>query len=393
MHSTGGSERSAAEVANKLAGAAPTDSPNADKPDDGARQFEVLRLDGVTRAFGATDALRDFNITIRGGEFVAFLGPSGSGKSTALNCLAGLLPLTAGEIWLDDRRIDTLPPERRGFAMVFQNYALFPHLDVRRNVGFGLRMRKVPKQEMKRRVDEALTLVRLAHKADSHPAQLSGGEQQRVAIARAVVCEPPLVLMDEPLSNLDAKLRLEMRTEIRRLHQDLGLTTVYVTHDQHEALSLADRIVILRNGVVEQEGTPSEVYIEPQTDFVAGFLGYRNALTGNVVESHGRQTTVAVGDLRLVGTCPEVMPVGDAVVRIRPDDLMVCDGDDAGPNRIPLLVKVVEYGGREFVVEGVTPAGQRLYFMASQAPRLGDSVIVAVDPENVRVFSPTEDGG
>ncbi len=378
-------------MADQLEGSARTDPSVADKPDDGERQFRELRLDGVTRAFGAADALHDLSITIRGGEFVAFLGPSGSGKSTALNCLAGLLPLTAGEIWLDDRRIDTLPPEQRGFAMVFQNYALFPHLDVRRNVGFGLRMRKVPKQETNRRVEEALTLVRLSHKADSRPAQLSGGEQQRVAIARAIVCEPPLVLMDEPLSNLDAKLRLEMRTEIRRLHQDLGLTTIYVTHDQHEALSLADRIVILRNGVVEQAGTPSEVYIEPQTDFVAGFLGYRNALTGNVTESRGRQTTVAVGDLRLMGTSPDAMPTGDAVVRIRPDDLMVCDGAEPGPNRIPLLVEVVEYGGREFVVEGVTPAGQRLYFMASEAPRLGDSVTVAVEPENVRVFAPTEE--
>ena len=378
-------------MADQLEGSARTDPPVADKPDDGDRQFRELRLDGVTRAFGATDALHDLSITIRGGEFVAFLGPSGSGKSTALNCLAGLLPLTAGEIWLDDRRIDTLPPEQRGFAMVFQNYALFPHLDVRRNVGFGLRMRKVPKQETNRRVEEALTLVRLSHKADSHPAQLSGGEQQRVAIARAIVCEPPLVLMDEPLSNLDAKLRLEMRTEIRRLHQDLGLTTIYVTHDQHEALSLADRIVILRNGVVEQAGTPSEVYIEPETDFVAGFLGYRNALTGNVDESHGRQTTVLVGDLRLVGKSPAAMPTGDAVVRIRPDDLMVCNGGGTGPNRIPLLIEVVEYGGREFVVEGVTPAGQRLYFMASEAPRLGDSVTVAVEPENVRVFAPTEE--
>ncbi|MEJ7741162.1 MAG: TOBE domain-containing protein [Nocardioidaceae bacterium] len=198
--------------------------------------------------------------------------------------------------------------------------------------------------------------------------------------------------MDEPLSNLDAKLRLEMRTEIRRLHQDLGLTTVFVTHDQHEALSLADRIVILSRGVVEQVGTPAEVYTEPQTDFVASFMGYRNALTGDVVGSQGQQTTVAVGDLRLVGTCPGTVPTGSAVVRIRPDDLMICDGGEPGPNRIPLLVEVVEYGGREFVVEGVAPAGQRLYFMASEAPRLGDSVVVAVEPEKVRVFSPTEEG-
>ncbi len=379
-------------MAAETRGSVRTDVSDTGHLDERDRQFRELRLDRVTRAFGATDALRDFSITIRGGEFVAFLGPSGSGKSTALNCLSGLLPLTSGEIWLDDRRIDTLPPERRGFAMVFQNYALFPHLDVRRNVGFGLRMRQVPKPDTDRRVQEALTLVQLSHKADSHPAQLSGGEQQRVAIARAIVCEPPLVLMDEPLSNLDAKLRLEMRTEIRRLHQDLGLTTVYVTHDQHEALSLADRIVILRRGVVEQVGVPSEVYTEPQTDFVAGFVGYRNALHGNVVESHDRQTTVAVDDLRLVGMSPTAKSDGDAVVRIRPDDLVVCHGGEHGPNQIPLEVEVVEYGGREFVVEGVTPAGRRLYFTASEALRPGDSVTVAVDPDQVRVFSPTEEG-
>ncbi len=377
-------------MADKVQGTVRTDVP--DNLDERDRQFRELRLDGVTRAFGTTDALRDFTITIGGGEFVAFLGPSGSGKSTALNCLSGLLPLTSGEIWLDDRRIDTLPPERRGFAMVFQNYALFPHLDVRRNVGFGLRMRKVPKAETDRRVEEALALVQLSHKADSHPAQLSGGEQQRVAIARAIVCEPPLVLMDEPLSNLDAKLRLEMRTEIRRLHQDLDLTTVYVTHDQHEALSLADRIVILRQGVVEQVGAPSQVYTEPQTDFVAGFIGYRNALPGNVVESHGRQTNVAVGDLRLIGTSPATMSEGNAVVRIRPDDLVVCHGGEPAHNQIPLKVEVVEYGGREFVVEGVTAAGQRLYFTASEALRPGDSVTVAVDPDQVRVFPPAEEG-
>lgn len=373
-------------------GSVRTDSPQTGNLDERDRQFRELRLDAVTRAFGATDALLDFSITIQGGEFVAFLGPSGSGKSTALNCLSGLLQLTSGEIWLDDRRIDTLAPERRGFAMVFQNYSLFPHLDVRRNVGFGLRMRKVSKTDTDRRVQEALALVQLSHKVDSHPAQLSGGEQQRVAIARAIVCEPPLVLMDEPLSNLDAKLRLEMRTEIRRLHQDLGLTTVYVTHDQHEALSLADRIVILRRGVVEQVGVPSQVYTEPQTDFVAGFIGYRNALPGNVVRSHGRQTTVAVDDLRLVGTSPAAMPAGDAVVRIRPDDFMVCQAGEQGPNQIPLKVEVVEYGGREFVVEGVTTGGQRLYFTASEALRLGDSVTVAVDPDLVRVFSPTAGG-
>ena len=188
-----------------------------------AGHFEQLRVQRVSRRFGDRLALDALDLTISGGEFVALLGQSGCGKSTALNCIAGLLPLTDGSIWLDDRRIDTIPPERRGFGMVFRNYALFPHMSVRRNVGFGLRMRGVGRDETRSRVDEALRLVQLSGYADRLPGQLSGGQQQRVAIARAVVIEPPLVLMDEPLSNLDAALRLEMRTEIRRLHQSLGI--------------------------------------------------------------------------------------------------------------------------------------------------------------------------
>jgi putative spermidine/putrescine transport system ATP-binding protein len=251
------------------------------------RHFAELRLAGVSRAFGEHVALHPLDLTIAGGEFVALLGPSGCGKSTALNCIAGLLPLTSGTIEMDGRRIDTLPPEKRGFGMVFQNYALFPHMTARRNVGFGLAMRKVPKAEAERRVDEVLRLTRLTEHAHKHPPQLSGGQQQRVAIARAIVLEPPLVLMDEPLSNLDAALRLEMRGEIRRLHQSLGLTTLYVTHDQEEALSLADRLVVLRDGRVSQIGTPAELYERPAGAYVAGFMGYRNMLTLSAVEAGG----------------------------------------------------------------------------------------------------------
>ncbi|WP_328447398.1 ABC transporter ATP-binding protein [Amycolatopsis sp. NBC_00438] len=253
--------------------------------------FEQLRLDGVSRSFGTANALQGLDLAITRGEFVALLGPSGCGKSTALNCLAGLLPLTGGSIWLDDTRIDGRPPEQRGFGMVFQNYALFPHLSVRANVGFGLRMRKVARAEARRRVDEALRLVQLTDHAAKFPAQLSGGQQQRVAIARAVVLEPAVVLMDEPLSNLDAKLRLEMRMEIRRLHQTLGLTTVYVTHDQEEALSLADRLVVLREGAVQQIGTPEEVYAQPVNSYVASFMGYRNLLDLTITSATGLGTT------------------------------------------------------------------------------------------------------
>src|SRR6202048_1828342 len=216
--------------------------------------FTELRLDHVTRRFAgaggkAFNALDELTLTVKRGEFIALLGPSGCGKSTALNCIAGLLSLSGGSIWLDQTRIDTLPPEKRGFGMVFQNYALFPHMSVLDNVGFGLKMRGVAKSEAARRAYEALQMVQLVGQEKKLPGQLSGGQQQRVAIARAIVIEPALVLMDEPLSNLDAKLRIETRAEIRRIHRQLGRATIYVTHDQDEALSLADRIVVMKDGV------------------------------------------------------------------------------------------------------------------------------------------------
>jgi putative spermidine/putrescine transport system ATP-binding protein len=221
-----------------------------------SREFRELRLDRMSRDFGQVRALRDVTLTVKRGEFVALLGPSGCGKSTALNCIAGLLAVTGGAIWLDDQRLDAMGPEDRGFGMVFQNYALFPHMTVRRNIGFGLATQRRPRGEIARRVEEAIALVRLGGQGEKLPGQLSGGQQQRVAIARAIVVEPPLVLMDEPLSNLDAKLRLEMRAEIRRIHAMLGSSTIYVTHDQEEALSLADRIVVLIDGQMRQVGTP-----------------------------------------------------------------------------------------------------------------------------------------
>ena len=221
--------------------------------------FSELRLDHVTRRFAgaggkAFNALDELTLTVRRGEFICLLGPSGCGKSTALNCIAGLMNLSGGSIWLDEMRIDTLPPEKRGFGMVFQNYALFPHMSVEKNIGFGLRMRGIGGSEAATRVARALKMVQLGGQAHKLPGQLSGGQQQRVAIARAIVIEPPLILMDEPLSNLDAKLRIETRAEIRRIHRELDRATIYVTHDQEEALSLADRIVVMKDGVVQQIG-------------------------------------------------------------------------------------------------------------------------------------------
>jgi len=362
----------------------PSSARASKRPDS---QLGRLILRGVSRAYGAHTALHPLDLEITGGEFIALLGPSGCGKTTALNCLAGLLPLTAGEIELDGRRVDTLPPEKRGFGMVFQNYALFPHLTVRANVAFGLKMRGVAKSEIERRVAEVLSLVRLTEHAAKHPAQLSGGQQQRVAIARAIVTEPALVLMDEPLSNLDAALRLAMRGEIRRIHQDFGLTTVYVTHDQEEALSLADRLVVLHDGgVLIQLRRRADLAEHPADPHVAAFMGYRNLLPLTVSSADGT-TAVAEGDgLRVVGTPAGEPPAAgrQVLVAIRPEDLRVAaEGESAIGEAV---AEIVEYHGRVLHVEAATDQGRRLHLKAHETVRPGDRLRVAVDAERALVF-------
>ncbi len=320
---------------------------------------------------------------------MALLGPSGCGKSTALNCIAGLLPLTGGSIWMDDKRIDVVAPEQRGFGMVFQSYALFPHMTVRKNIGFGLRMRKVAKAETARRVDEAIALVQLQDHADKVPGQLSGGQQQRVAIARAIALEPSVVLMDEPLSNLDAKLRLEMRMEIRRLHQSLGLTTVYVTHDQEEALSLADRLVVLREGMAQQVGTPEEVYDQPANRYVAGFMGYRNMIELDVTHAHSSTEQVHLDGhgVALTGVNRSAGEGGRAIAAVRPEDLVVGDGDG---NRLEVVTEIVEYHGREQSVQARLADGAPIYFRTHDRLAPGDAVTLTVPTQRVLVFSADE---
>jgi putative spermidine/putrescine transport system ATP-binding protein len=350
------------------------------------QSFRTLRLDKVGRAFGSMHALRDVSFEVNRGEFVALLGPSGCGKSTALNCIAGLLPTTSGAIWLDDRRIDTLSPEERGFGMVFQNYALFPHMTVRDNVGFGLKMQKRPKQEIARRVDQALATVRLESQADKLPGQMSGGQQQRVAIARAIAIEPPLVLMDEPLSNLDAKLRLEMRQEIRRIHQDLGSITIYVTHDQDEALSLADRIVVLRDGVIRQIGAPEDLYQRPDLLDVADFMGFRNRVAGRVVARDGDRVTLDIGGVRVTGVARSEIGA-EAVAAIRPDDLV------AETEGIEATVEIIEYRGRHFFGQARGPGGAELFFRAPQRLAAGETIHLAAPVDRVLIYADASAAG
>ena len=350
-------------------------------------QFEMLELDGVGREFAGVAALSDLNLRIAKGEFVSLLGPSGCGKSTALNCISGLLPPTSGSVNLDGQAIHNVPPERRGFGMVFQNYALFPHLNVRENVGFGLRMQRLPKSQVAPRVEKALDRVQLLSLGNRRPGQLSGGQQQRVAIARALVLEPQLMLMDEPLSNLDAKLRREMRTEIRRLHDDLGLTTIYVTHDQEEALSLSDRIVVLRDGTTQQVGTPDQVFMHPANAFVAGFMGYRNSFSMTLSRASGLPILSGEG-LQLESTGVDEVMDGPVEVRIRPDDV----DPQLHVNQLQVLCDVVEYQGKHFEVLGRLPSGQEVLLRTSEPVKPGDTITCGVSPDRVLVFPKDTEG-
>jgi putative spermidine/putrescine transport system ATP-binding protein len=352
--------------------------------------FSELRLEAVTRRFPgaggkAFNALSELTMTIKRGEFIALLGPSGCGKSTALNCIAGLLQLSGGSIKLDEMRIDVLPPEQRGFGMVFQNYALFPHMSVEKNVGFGLKMRGVAATDIAPRVAKALKMVQLTGQENKLPGQLSGGQQQRVAIARAIVIEPPLILMDEPLSNLDAKLRIETRAEIRRIHVELGRATIYVTHDQDEALSLADRIVVMKEGAAQQIAPPHDVYAQPANLSVARFMGYRNVLELDVVSAEGERVTLSGPDIRLAGTRKMPLAGKRAAVAFRPEEAVLVDAAVA-TNAIAGRVANVEYCGRDSLIDVKTPGGTVLYVRSVRQPGLGDSVGVQVPVERALVY-------
>lgn len=296
-----------------------------------------LTLESLTKTYPGQHgaAVRGIDLTVERGSMLAVLGPSGCGKSTTLRMIAGLVTPTSGRVLVDGRDITGIPVHRRDMGMVFQSYALFPHLDVARNVSFGLEMRKVPRAEQDERVAQALDLVRLGHLADRRVAQLSGGQQQRVALARALVVRPTLLLLDEPLSNLDAQLRGEMRDEIRRIQQETGITAVFVTHDQHEALSMADRVAVLNQGRLEQLGTPEDVYERPAGRFVARFVGRANLIDGQVTGTDGSRTVVELPGVGRVPALGDPRPSGQrAGVLLRPHRIALApapaDGTTAG---------------------------------------------------------------
>ncbi|EKS70727.1 MULTISPECIES: ABC transporter ATP-binding protein [Caballeronia] len=291
-----------------------------------------ISFSGVSKSYdGAHYVVEDLNLDVRKGEFLSLLGPSGSGKTTTLMMLAGFETPTQGEIRLDGRRLDDKPPHQRDIGMVFQNYALFPHLTIAENVAFPLSVRRVSRAEQKTRVKRALEMIELPHLASRRPSQLSGGQQQRVALARALVFEPSVVLMDEPLGALDKRLRETMQYEIMRLHRELSLTIVYVTHDQAEALTMSDRVAVFSDGRIQQAATPSELYENAQNAFVANFVGENNGLTGRVASANGEWATLALSDGSVIrGRCEHGLRAGDeAMLALRPERAHIPGTEDA----------------------------------------------------------------
>jgi iron(III) transport system ATP-binding protein len=295
-----------------------------------------ITIDRVTKRFGSFVALKSVCVHIQPGELFFLLGPSGCGKTTLLRCIAGFHAPESGSIHIGERDITHVPPHKRNTGMVFQHYALWPHLTLAENIAFGLEMRKISKSEIQHRVMEALALVHLEDRAKAKPNQLSGGQQQRVALARALVIKPQCILLDEPLSNLDANLRLEMRSEIRRICKQAGLTAIYVTHDQKEALSIADRIAIMRDGIIEQIGTPEEIYRKPLNRFVAGFIGEANFIPGTIQNSSGTTITVETACGIFVARKPsQAFALKEEVVLcIRPENIRFEKPGSDLPNRL-----------------------------------------------------------
>lgn len=312
--------------------------PLANKDDSGT---PALRITGLSKTFGTFTALRDIDLAIEKGEFVCFLGPSGCGKTTLLRAIAGLDSQDYGTIEQNGHDISSLPVHRRDFGIVFQSYALFPNLSVARNVGYGLRSAGLSRAQRNSRVTELLATVGLEGQAGKYPAQLSGGQQQRVALARALAPSPGLLLLDEPLSALDAQVRLHLRDQLRQLQRDLGVTTIMVTHDQDEALAIADRIVVMQQGQIEQTGTPEEVFTNPATPFVAGFLGDMNFIPA-VVSDDG----ISVGETVFQAHDTNGFDPGDHIsMCIRPADIIVGELPENTPNRLNATVETISFRG------------------------------------------------
>ena len=342
-----------------------------------------LRLENITKRYGVATVIEGLSLAIADGEFMVLVGPSGCGKSTLLRMIAGLEEITAGDLLIGGARTNDVPPQRRDIAMVFQSYALFPHMSVRRNIDFGPRVRREPREQAEREVARATDILNLSEYLDRRPAQLSGGQRQRVAMGRAIVRDPQVFLFDEPLSNLDAKLRVQMRTEIKALHQKLGTTIVYVTHDQIEAMTMADRIVVMNDGRIEQVGTPLELYDRPETLFTAGFIG-APAMSFLDGQAESGEAVRLADDTRLPVVSGHLVPGQGVTVGLRPESYR---RDDDGP--LVLTVGVVEPTGPEIHVFGhLAGAPVRAVFRERVLPRPGEILRLSVAPGEVHLFDP-----
>ena len=350
---------------------------------------EYLRLDGIEKSFGSFAALRHIDLTVERGEFVCFLGPSGCGKTTLLRIIAGLETQSAGSIRQGDRDISRLPPAERDYGIVFQSYALFPNLSISDNVAYGLVNRKVPRKAIAERVDELLKLVGLPGSGARFPAQLSGGQQQRIALARALATSPGLLLLDEPLSALDALERVRLRQEIRSLQRKLGVTTIMVTHDQEEALSMADRIVVMNHGVIEQIGTPLEIYRDPTSAFVADFVGKINVLAGKL--HPGRRLEIGSGRFACEHDTDDAR---DVKVYLRPEDVLARPIAPGDSNVFSGAIDKIEFLGSYCLVRVNSPEiGPQpvtvylsLNYLAEQGLEVGSQLPLRLLPERMRFF-------
>jgi len=351
-------------------------------------------LKDLGKKFDEVVAVRDVNLTVKDQEFMVLVGPSGCGKSTTLRMIAGLEEITSGEIFIGDRLVNDLPPKDRDIAMVFQNYALYPHMTVYDNMAFGLKMRKFPKPEIDKRVREAAQMLGIQELLGRKPRQLSGGQRQRVAVGRAIVRHPQVFLFDEPLSNLDAKLRVQMRVELKRLHDRLETTAIYVTHDQVEAMTLGDRVVVMKDGLVQQVGDPLGIYSKPRNRFVAGFIGSpaMNFVECNVVGSNGNLSVASTGGL-LVGV-PESQKAAleryrgkPVTLGVRPEDIREVTGDSPKGYRFNAMVEVVEPLGNEILLDvKVGPTSLVARVPPTSRVRMHQQVELSMNPDRLHFF-------
>lgn len=348
-----------------------------------------LELKGLTKKFGSFIAVDHINLEVKNGEMVALLGGSGCGKTTTLRMIAGFTDDYEGSILVDGRDMAHIPAYKRNMGVFFQNYALFPHMNTFDNVAFGLKMKKLAKKDIKEKVQKILELVKMTGMEKRYPRELSGGQQQRVALARALVTEPTLLLLDEPLSNLDAKLRVEMQLEIKRIQRELGITTIIVTHDQEEAVSLADRVIVMNAGKILQAGKPKEVFDHPANLFVADFMGFSNFIAGKVKNTDGSKTRVVCSERELILTginSTGFTPGDDVIISIRPENLILTEKNSE--NALTGTVKSVTYKGTVTRVEIKDIFAENVFFNihGDESYKVGDAITVAFPSQKLLIY-------